>query len=169
MRRFLLALALLTACQVTAPEGPDVTATSALATDEISTSTLDAAPTENPSGAAPNADTPRPKPRPETLAQQTSADPATDPGAATPQPPEEPKSAEQVLCERTGGQWAVAGKSGAYSCVKLTRDGGKICTKERDCQGMCLARSGTCAPLMPLFGCNEVLDKEGRRVTLCID
>ena len=169
MRRFVLALALLTACQVTSPEGPDVTATSAFATDEISTSTLDAAPIENPSGVAPNADTPRPKPRPETAEQQTSADPAPDPEAATPQPPEGPKSAEQVLCERTGGQWAVAGSSGAYSCVKLTKDGGKICTKEGDCQGMCLARSGTCAPLMPLFGCNEVLDKEGRRVTLCID
>jgi hypothetical protein len=34
---------------------------------------------------------------------------------------------------------------------------------------MCLARSGTCAPIMPLFGCNEVLDKQGRRVTLCIE
>ena len=161
MRRILFAFALLTACEAAPPLGPDGAGTSALMTEEIQTSSLDAAPTGGPSVADAAKDPPRPEPRP-----QTAVDPPEEP---VPDLPVVAKSADQVLCERTGGQWAVAGQSGAHSCVKATRDGGKTCTKEDDCMGMCLARSGTCAPLMPLFGCNEVLDKQGRRVTLCID
>ena len=156
MRRILFAFALLTACEAASPGGPD---TSALVTEEIQTSSIDAVPTESLPAAEVVSDWLRPEPRPET-----GAEPVEEPPE-----PEVAKSAEQILCERTGGQWAVAGASGAHSCVKPTRDGGKSCTKEGDCMGMCLARSGTCAPIMPLFGCNEVLDKQGRRVTLCIE
>lgn len=158
MRRILFAFALLTACQAALPSGPD---TSAPMTDEIQTTSLDAMPGEGTPVAEGARDLPRPEPRP-----QTAVEPPEEPA---PDVAEVVKSADQVLCERTGGQWAVAGASGAHSCVKATRDGGKVCTKEGDCMGMCLARSGTCAPLMPLFGCNEVLDKQGRRVTLCIE
>lgn len=158
MRRILLALVLLTACQANAPQGPGTADLSPLATDEIATTTLDSAPLPEPQTPTPEdpepADPPPDGPEPQ-------ADPPADPAA--------PKSAEQTLCERTGGQWSVAGISGAFSCVKPTRDGGKVCSQKGDCQGMCLARSGTCAPFMPLFGCNEILEKDGRRVTLCID
>jgi hypothetical protein len=166
MRRILLALVLLTACQATVPQGPGASDVSPLATDEIATTTLDSAPLPQ----APVAEaSPAPEGPPPAAEPQDSAPISPDPGASTPEDPAAPKSAEQTLCERTGGQWSVAGQSGAYSCVKSTRDGGKVCTKKGDCQGMCLARSGTCAPFMPLFGCNEILEKDGRRVTLCID
>ena len=162
----LLAASLLVACQISAPGGPAISA------DEISVTPLDA-----PSGddAPANADTstPHPKPRPDTV---TEAEVPVEPLTSEPEPAEPettesetPKSPEQVLCEKAGGQWAVAGKTGAFICVKPTRDGGKMCRKKGDCQGLCLARSGTCAPFAPLFGCNEVLEKDGRRVTLCID
>lgn len=83
--------------------------------------------------------------------------------------PEAPKSPQQLLCEKGGGIWTVAGETGAFLCVSPTRDGGKSCRKKTDCDGQCLARSGTCSPYDPLFGCNEVLDKDGRRMTLCLD
>ena len=54
-------------------------------------------------------------------------------------------------------------------CIQPTRDGGKRCTRESQCDGVCLARSGTCAPVKPLLGCNEVLQDNGVRATLCIE
>ena len=168
MRRTLFALALLAACQMTAPDKPPVAGV--MPGDEISVTSLDApaagpadtaaAPEAVPAAVA-GADAPRPKPRPGAAAEPVASEPAAEPAA--------PKSAEQLLCEKTGGQWAVAGKTGANICVKPTRDGGKICHRKTDCAGQCLARSGTCAPFTPLFGCNEILEKDGRRVTLCID
>ena len=161
----LIAGLILAACQM---QGPDE---APLATDEISVTSLDAPASEvgtPPEGPPqPDSDAPRPEPRPES--PDEAADDTALPDDETPTEPEAPKSPEQLLCEKTGGQWAVAGLSGAYVCVTLTRDGGKVCRKKTDCQGLCLARSGTCAPIMPLFGCNEVLEKDGRRVTLCID
>lgn len=79
------------------------------------------------------------------------------------------KTATQKACERKGGIFASAGKSGAKTCVKRTRDGGKQCKREQDCEGVCLARSRTCAPATPLLGCNDILQGDGRRVSLCID
>lgn len=157
----LLVASLLSACQMIAPVGTPLT------TDEISVTPLAA-----PDGSAPmtGATPAHPKPRPDTLAEP--AVPAT-PDAPTVEPvasePAAPKSPAQLLCEKSGGQWLVAGETGAYICVSPTRDGGKLCRKKSDCQGLCLARSGTCAPFTPLFGCNDVLEKDGRRVTLCID
>ncbi len=94
--------------------------------------------------------------------------PASPADAAAPPTPPEPKSGAQLACERKKGSWSAAGK-GFKSCVFRTRDGGKTCDAETDCDGLCLARSGTCSPVKPLFGCNEILDSIGRKVTLCID
>jgi hypothetical protein len=55
------------------------------------------------------------------------------------------------------------------TCVFTTRDGGKQCNRESQCEGVCLARSGTCSPVKPLLGCNEILQDNGARVTLCIE
>jgi hypothetical protein len=125
-------------------------------------------------GAAP-VDTPAPSATPSSAQPSTvttTEDGATTtvetlPAAAAPPPPE-PKSEAQLACERREGTWTSAGK-GFKSCVFRTRDGGKTCRKETDCDGLCLARSGTCAPYKPLFGCNDILDSMGRKVTLCID
>ena len=174
MRWFLIALFLLAACQ-NAPSTADVDG-SALAVDEISVTSLDSpaavtAPDEGtaPDGAAANSQTSTAETPDVATDPETDAPPADEVAPPEEAAPEAPKPAAQILCEKSGGQWAVAGESGAFACVKPTRDGGKSCKKEGDCQGMCLARSGTCAPFMPLFGCNEVLEKDGRRVTLCIE
>ena len=38
-----------------------------------------------------------------------------------------------------------------------------------DCDGMCLARSRTCSPIKPLFGCQDVLADNGTVGTVCVD
>ncbi len=111
--------------------------------------------------------TPHPRQRPgsEPVTDLT----ATDLPAAVIPPAEPPKSQPQLLCEAAGGTWGQFPDSGVYVCQKPTGDGGRICRAKTDCQGECLARSGTCAPVTPLLGCNEVLDSQGRMVTLCLD
>jgi hypothetical protein len=83
--------------------------------------------------------------------------------------PEEEKTPEQIKCEKQGDSWSRIGDSQARACVRRTRDSGKQCRRDKDCDGVCLARSGTCAPVTPLFGCNEVLQDDGRRMTQCLD
>lgn len=165
--RLALCALLLTACQMTGskPAG-DITP---ITGDEITVTPLDAPrdSAEAPVEAA--EDVP-----PEPPADEPPAGPATEAEPAAEEIPAEEaapvlKSPEQIQCERRGGTWARAGKSEARTCVKQTRDGGKQCTKGTQCEGLCLARSRSCAPVTPLFGCNEILEDDGRRVTLCID
>jgi hypothetical protein len=72
-------------------------------------------------------------------------------------------------CTRQGGRMVSGGFAGAMTCQRDMPDAGRQCTKAGDCQGDCLARSGTCAPVSPLFGCNEILLANGQRATLCRD
>ena len=109
-------------------------------------------------------------PKPETAKSETAkpevakAETPADEAETAP-----PKSAPQLACEAGGGLWSEAGKKGVKTCVQRTRDAGKSCKREGDCQGFCLARSRSCAPVTPLFGCNDILQADGRQVTLCID
>ena len=75
----------------------------------------------------------------------------------------------RAACEAEGGTFAKAGLAQALICVMPTRDAGKICTSGTQCEGLCLARSGTCAPVTPLFGCNDIITDNGGMATLCID
>ena len=77
------------------------------------------------------------------------------------------KSPGELACERRQGRYVAVG--GARTCVTPTSDGGKQCRGKGDCSGQCLARSNSCAPVAPLLGCNEILQSDGRRVTLCLD
>jgi hypothetical protein len=187
----LLSALLLMACQMPAPGGgafgPSVTGPTAtgptstgLTADAIAVTPLAApgvAPIIPSSIAAPSLPAPTPpaqsearsetQPQAETPALAALAEPETPPPA--PAEPEAPKTAAQVLCEKSKGQWVAAGDSGAFYCASLTRDGGKQCRRQTQCQGQCLARSGTCSPITPLYGCNDVLDMDARMVTLCID
>lgn len=79
------------------------------------------------------------------------------------------KSPAELACRTDGGRWVMAGRSGAHTCVHATKDGGKSCSRESECDGVCLARSKTCAPVRPLFGCNDILQNDGVMATLCID
>lgn len=184
MRRTAIIMAMLTvtlnACVPGVLTGDAATGTApAILGDAIATTTLDdplkpamvdAAEPSVPVVAigAPGADGPpatRPKPRPDTgdaIAADLPA-PTANPVA------EAQKTPEQVKCEKSRGRWTPIGGGAGYICVRQTRDGGKSCDKEGDCQGQCLARSRTCAPIDPLLGCNEVLQSDGRRVTLCLN
>lgn len=100
--------------------------------------------------------------------QSPAPKPAAEPAPA-PETPVPAKSASQLACEKQGGSWNRAGATITRTCVFRTRDGGKSCRRQSDCEGLCLARSRSCAPLRPLFGCNDILQNDGRQVKLCID
>ncbi|MFN3644793.1 MAG: hypothetical protein ACK4TB_17940 [Gemmobacter sp.] len=88
-------------------------------------------------------------------------------------PPLEPVGAARIEAERAGctrlGGTLQETPSGRLACVRSLPDAGKQCRAAGDCAGACLARSGTCAPFTPLFGCHEVLTPGGARITECLD
>ncbi|MGH1329780.1 MAG: hypothetical protein ACRBBK_02775 [Paracoccaceae bacterium] len=76
---------------------------------------------------------------------------------------------QKADCIARGGQFGRGGLSGGYVCFETPRDAGKSCSKASDCESACLARSRTCSPIKPVFGCVDVLTQSGRPSTLCID
>jgi hypothetical protein len=76
---------------------------------------------------------------------------------------------QRSLCEADGGRWGAGGTAGSMVCYRPTRDANQSCRADGDCEGLCLARSRTCTPVTPFFGCHEVLNSEGVPQTLCID
>ena len=154
--------------------------------DAVETTSLDAAPksdtlgdvTKPQSGEGGDeklADMPSPKQRPVTDMNKTEVgvDPVKAASASEPPAPKlaaaPPKSASQLACEKAKGVWTLAGSGSAAFCQKPTRDGGKQCRASTDCEGYCLARSRTCAPITPMFGCQDILNEDGRMLTQCID
>ena len=180
LARLATVLTLLAACQLQVPQihAPQTSGTdaevSALAPDAITVTTLGntsgvvpdsgAIPSDPASTAAavPDTATQRPAARPDVVVPLPTAPvkAAEDPAA--------PVSAEQALCVKSKGQWSPLAESSGFVCVHSTRDSGKSCRAKRDCQGECLAQSGTCSPIMPLMGCNAILQADGTEVTLCL-
>ena len=72
-------------------------------------------------------------------------------------------------CVASGGRFGAGGSNGASVCYYDTKDANQFCSASTDCEGLCLARSGTCSPVKPLFGCNEVLGRLGAPSTLCLN
>jgi hypothetical protein len=108
-------------------------------------------------------------PVPETAEQDDSLDDAVAVEEAAPELPPALKSAAQKKCERGGGSYvAVGGNKDFRTCVKRTRDANKSCDEDSDCQGKCLARSRTCAPIDPLLGCNDILNDYGLVLRECV-
>jgi hypothetical protein len=135
---------------------------------EVSVTSLDAAPQavgrETPADAEPEAAAPEAAldtPAPEVPAAETAPPEASPPAVL--------RSPARIACEEDGGTFARVGSTGSFSCVRRTRDGGKSCDREGDCEGLCLARSRTCAPVKPLFGCQDILQQDGSRVTQCLE
>lgn len=168
MRRLLLPLLLasLAACTLSlpakAPPNPAGTAAAPppLSIGSIEVTSLDTPPSA-PARTAP-ASPAKPRARPATL--------TTPPAAATEARPARTEvSPEALACQAKGGTWSATGASPLRTCIEPTRDAGKSCRKQSDCDGLCLARSRTCAPVKPLFGCNPILQDDGTEATLCID
>jgi hypothetical protein len=138
----------------------------------IAAGALATAPAEGAPSTVPETATPEPAPVPAAdataveAAATAEAEMVTEPVEAVPPPP--PKSDRQIACERKRGTWADTG-GGLMICMRPTGDGGKRCTRESQCEGVCLARSQTCAPVDPLLGCNEILQDNGTRATLCLE
>lgn len=76
---------------------------------------------------------------------------------------------EQQACERRGGNWALTPSQNTFACFQQTSDANRPCDQSGDCSGECLARSRTCAPITPLYGCHEILTSEGVQQTLCLE
>ena len=76
---------------------------------------------------------------------------------------------QQAKCAADGGRWGAGGGNGNFVCYMPTKDANQTCTSGLDCEGLCLARSRTCAPVTPFFGCHEVLNSRGAAQTLCIE
>lgn len=173
------AAGLLAACQTALPGkgGTDVTA-NAVAGDPIEVTALDvpegaASAPIPPTAEAVGSETAAPQPALAVPAPEPVPGAAAEAPAPAPQPdlaetPVTPKSEMQLACEKKKGRW-VKVKGELRACVFQTRDGGKRCERESQCESVCLARSGTCAPLKPLYGCNEILQDNGARVTLCLE
>lgn len=100
--------------------------------------------------------------------KKTSPEAAPATQAAPPAPAAKPSPEEQT-CLSKGGRWEQAGNTVAKICVQPAKDAGKSCSKESDCSSQCLARSRSCAPFWPIFGCSEVIQNNGAVVTLCIE
>jgi len=171
----LCAAGLVAGCQLAgpgkAPAKPP--AQNALTGGEIEVTPLDAPAAETPTPPAVAGADGEAKAAPQATPAAETA-PKADPGTPAPKAdleatPVTPKSEMQLACEKKKGRWSGIGKGNARACVFQTRDGGKRCDRESQCEGVCLARSGTCSPLKPLYGCNEILQDNGARVTLCLD
>ena len=177
------ATGLLAACQPSLSGKPSaVGAPNAVTGEAIEVTALDALPGEagaTPAAAEPAAAgtekaaaqgapaAPEPEAAPAPKAETEGAGPAPKPDMT--EAPVTPKSEQQLACEKKKGRWAKIGKGDARACVFQTRAAGKRCERESQCEGVCLARSGTCSPFKPLYGCNEILQDNGARVTLCLD
>jgi len=95
--------------------------------------------------------------------------PGRDVGSRAPAPAATPGDLQRIACERRGGQLTPGPGPGSLICTITPRDAGQTCARATDCQGECLARSRTCAPVVPLRGCHDVLDSSGRSTRLCLD
>lgn len=86
----------------------------------------------------------------------------------TPPPSGAMLARQRAACTSDGGRFMPRGAE-AYACVYQTSDAGRQCDEASDCESACLARSRTCAPMQPIFGCQEVFTSAGQRETVCRD
>lgn len=76
---------------------------------------------------------------------------------------------ERAACLKRGGNFAPGGKAGLLTCFTTPKDAGKRCSGNSECEGLCLARSQSCAPVVPIYGCQDVILDGGARATVCLD
>ncbi len=72
-------------------------------------------------------------------------------------------------CEASGGRWGPAANKTIFVCFRNLPDANKPCRAEGDCQGFCLARSRTCTPIEPFYGCHQVLSSGGLPQTVGVE
>lgn len=82
-------------------------------------------------------------------------------------------------CLREGGSWKPMGMLGRSHCLRSSRDGGRSCTDQSQCQFGCLAKKlplsstdsvvGACAADDNPFGCKTFVVNGKTDVGLCVD
>lgn len=75
----------------------------------------------------------------------------------------------RASCERQGGRFGPTPSKNAFVCYVTLKDANERCASADDCSGLCLARSRTCSPIEPFFGCHDVLLRGGQRATQCVE
>lgn len=78
-------------------------------------------------------------------------------------------ASERADCVAAGGKVDRGGLFNREICFRPEPDAGKSCRKEDDCNGFCMADSGTCSVISPQFGCFDILNEDGARIGLCLD
>ncbi len=96
---------------------------------------------------------------------QLEEEPVLTPGAFGP----DLAARAEAQCIDRGGRWGKGGLSGTFVCYEDTRDANQTCDSAQDCEGICFARSRTCSPVKPIFGCHDILNALGAEATLCIE
>ena len=85
--------------------------------------------------------------------------------------------ATEAACVQRGGQWTQLGRAPVHQCLMPTTDGGRPCTDNAQCEGLCLAPEGSldgarvggaCSADSNRFGCRQQL-RQGAAFTLCVD
>lgn len=109
----------------------------------------------------------------ETGEEEEAASPAPqlpDEIYKAPEPPPVPAAltGQAAQCTKKKGRFVRRGDGGTFVCVQPTRDANKRCDDSSDCDGLCFAKSRTCAPVTPLFGCYDALEN-GRVVNICTE
>ncbi|QDC10719.1 hypothetical protein FHY55_16430 [Oceanicola sp. D3] len=106
----------------------------------------------------------------EAAEEKPSAPELPDEIYQAPEPPPVPAAltGQAAQCTKTKGRFVQRGEGGTFTCVRPTRDANKSCDDSSDCEGLCFAKSRTCAPATPLFGCYDALES-GRVVKICTE
>jgi hypothetical protein len=94
---------------------------------------------------------------------------------------------ERAACDAAGGTWGKFGMLPAERCNLPTRDGGRACRRQADCEGACIAdvtdaerdalgrggppieREGKCAEWRLVFGCLPLVEDGRVETVVCID
>ena len=69
-------------------------------------------------------------------------------------------------CAQRGGE-VVIGLAGP-TCAMPEPDAGKACLSSEQCSGFCLAKTRSCSPVRPYFGCHSLYEN-GEVVEICVD
>jgi hypothetical protein len=120
----------------------------------------------DPARSGTDAEAPPPAP---AEAPPADTQPPSDTLAEDAPPATAPPSPLAAACTERGGRPVLFGGGPAIVCAMPARDAGQRCSTGRDCQGLCLARSRTCAPVVPLLGCHDVLTDNGTPARQCIE
>ncbi|MEM8630566.1 MAG: hypothetical protein AAGF74_04970 [Pseudomonadota bacterium] len=75
----------------------------------------------------------------------------------------------RAACEAGGGRFGAGGLPNTQVCYTPFPDANEPCESADDCQGFCLARSRSCSPVEPVFGCIETLTSRGAESTVCFE